>query len=112
MDDMKKTTGERLKELADLNGMDYQAFAEKCGIKPQRMKNLMADKGKMRMEEAIKVLNSSNVSADFIFGYYPYPFPAPRNEMEVEVYNSLGKASPEELKALVEKLKEQTGETE
>ena len=106
MNEFYKKVGERVQQLIEVEEVDIETFADKCGIAVERIKKIINNKARMTMNELVSVAKAYNVSTDYIIGNYPLPLPVPRNESEYELCNKVAHMSEEELSKVLKKLKE------
>lgn len=107
-----KMVTEHLNTIAKIHKITPAEFAEQCGLKERRVKNLLDGTARMSVVEAVKIADGFNVSLDYLLGYYPYPLPTPKTEEQVRVYEAIGKMSLDELNEFAEKLKEELPQEE
>lgn len=102
-----KMVTEHLNTIAKIHKTTPAEFAEQCGLKERRVKNLLDGTARMSVVEAVKIADGFNVSLDYLLGYYPYPLPTPKTEEQVRAFEAIGKMSLDELAKIAEKLKEE-----
>ena len=112
MDEVREMVTEHLNTIAKIHKTTPAEFAEKCGLKERRVKNLLDGTARMSVVEAVKVADGFNVSLDYLLGYYPYPLPTPKTEEQVRAFEAIGKMNLDELAEFAEKLKVELSQEE
>ena len=98
-------SNERLLELRNLLGLSQQEFAEKSGIKIERIRGLEADKYEMKSSELKMLGDAFDISGDYILGIDRYPHPVIHSTVESVFWSWIFSLSPEALEGLKKALK-------
>lgn len=96
----------RFKEFREALQMSEREFAEKTGIKLERVKKIEAGRVKVSREEVLAVSDHFGVSADYILGLEKQPRPVFHSEADARIWRGLQGLSGEELDEVMKALEE------
>lgn len=105
--DIMEIVNRRFKEFRELLRLSEEEFAEKTGIKPDRIKKIEDGCTKVRLEEVLAVSDCFGLSNDYLLGIEEQPRPILHNEEEALLWRRLQKLSEGELQKVIEALEEQ-----
>lgn len=99
----------RFKEFRELLQLSEEKFAERTGIKLDRLRKIEAGHARVRVEEVLAVSDCFGVSNDYLLGFDEKPRPVFHSEWEALLWHKLQKLSEEELQKVIEALEEKGG---
>lgn len=105
--DIMEIVNRRFKEFREILKLSEEEFAEKTGIKLNRLKKIENGCAKVRVEEALAVSDCFGVSNDYLLGFEEKPWPVFHSAEEALLWHRLQKLSEGELQKVMEALEEQ-----
>lgn len=105
--DIMEIANRRIKEFRKLLRLSEEEFAERTGIKPDRLKKIEDGGARVKVEEVLAVSDCFGVSNDYLLGFEEKPWPVFHSAEEALLWHRLQKLSEGELQKVMEALEEQ-----
>lgn len=97
----------RFKEFREILKLSEEEFAERTGIKSDRLKKIEDGGARVKVQEVLAVSDCFGVSNDYLLGFEEKPRPVFHSEWEELLWRRLQKLSEGELQKVIEALEEQ-----